>query len=190
MKELSLNILDVSQNSISAGATALDITVTSSGDGILTITVADNGCGMSPEFLARCTDPFTTTRSTRRVGLGLPLLRLAAEQAGGNLDINSQLGKGTVVTARFREDHIDCPPLGDLAGTISILIQGAPDTLEIVYTHRTPAGMFRLDTRELRKILGRDIPLSSPEVSAWIRDYLAEGEQITMMSTPKTDEKD
>lgn len=184
MKELSLNILDVSQNSISAGATALEITVSISADGVLAITIVDNGRGMSPEFLARCTDPFTTTRTTRKVGLGLPLLRLAAEQTGGDLRIESRLNRGTALTARFRMDHIDCPPLGDLAGAVAMLIQGAPDTLDITYTHRTPSGEFRLDTHELRQVLGRDVPLSNPEVAAWIRDYITEGEQAARMAPP------
>lgn len=178
MKELSLHILDIAQNSIAAGAKHVDLTV-EEGEGLLRITVADDGRGMSPEFLASVTDPFTTTRTTRKVGLGLPLLRLAAEQTGGWLRVESQLGVGTTVTAAFHACHIDCPPLGDTASTISLLAQGLPEGMELTYTRRTPKGEFRFDTAEIRAVLGPDVPLSEPEVAKWIRDYVAEGEAGT-----------
>ena len=139
MKELSLHVLDVAQNSISAGATRLELTLTEDAGGWLTVVIADNGRGMTPEFLSRATDPFTTTRTTRKVGLGLPLYRMAAEQTGGTLDIQSAEGVGTTVTARFDRKHLDCPPLGDLAGTVALLIQGSPE-LTWTYRHTAPAG--------------------------------------------------
>ena len=175
MKELSLHILDIAQNSISAGARALDLTLAEE-NGWLTITVADDGRGMSPEFLATVTDPFTTTRTTRKIGLGLPLLRLAAEQTGGDLSIGSTVGVGTTVTARFRADHIDCPPLGDMAGTVAALVQGAPG-IETVYTHSTGRGAFTFDTREIRAVLGPDVSLAEPEVFQWMREYIGEQEE-------------
>jgi len=174
VKELSLHILDIAQNSISAGAHALDLTLEEE-NSWLTVTVADDGRGMSPEFLATVTDPFTTTRTTRKVGLGLPLLRLAAEQTGG-MKVDSQLGKGTTVTAAFDTASIDCPPLGDMPGTISLLVQGAPEGLEITYTRSTPKGGFRFDTRQVREILGPDVPLNAPDVAMWVRDFVAENE--------------
>ena len=176
MKELSLHILDIAQNSISAGARALDLTLAEE-NGWLTITVADDGRGMSPEFLATVTDPFTTTRTTRKVGLGLPLYRMAAEQTGGSLDIQSTLGKGTTVTAVFHRRHLDCPPLGDLAGTVALLIQGSPE-LDLHYRHTTPRGTAELSTGALRGILGPDISLAEPELVLWIRDYLQEQEAL------------
>ena len=145
-------------------------------NGWLTITVADDGRGMTPEFLATVTDPFTTTRTTRKVGLGLPLLRLAAEQTGGQMKVDSRLGEGTTVTAAFDTASIDCPPLGDMPGTVSLLVQGAPEGLEITYTRSTPKGGFRFDTRQVREILGPDVPLSSPDVAMWVRDFVAENE--------------
>jgi anti-sigma regulatory factor (Ser/Thr protein kinase) len=175
MKELSLNVLDIAKNSTAAGASQVDITLDEDEAGLLTIAIADNGKGMSPEFLAQVTDPFTTTRSTRKVGMGLPLFRMAAEQTGGTLDIQSQLGVGTTVTARFHRRHLDCPPLGDLAGTIALLIQGSPD-VALNYRHTTPAGTAELSTEELKAILGDDISLAEPEVFAWISDYLSEQE--------------
>ena len=122
------------------------------------------------------TDPFTTTRTTRKVGLGLPLLRMAAEQTGGSLAIESAVGVGTTVTARFCSGHIDCPPLGDMAGTVALLVQGAPE-VNTVYTHATPRGSFTFDTREIRAVLGEDISLAEPEVAMWMRSYLEELEQ-------------
>ena len=184
MKELSLHLLDVAKNSTVAGAKNVSITLEETAEGWLTISIADNGRGMAPEFLAQVTDPFTTTRTTRKVGLGLPLLRLTAEQTGGSLDIQSTEGVGTTVTARFQRRHLDCPPLGDLAGAVALLIQGSPD-VELTYRHATPKGEAALSTAELREILGDDIPLSEPEVFAWIQDYLTEQEnEAAVEATP------
>ena len=124
MKEIALYVLDIAQNSITAGAKHLDITLAEE-TGRICFTIADDGRGMSPALLATVSDPFTTTRTTRKMGLGLPLLRLAAEQTGGQLDIESTEGVGTTVRALFCAEHIDCPPVGDMAGTITLLIQGA-----------------------------------------------------------------
>ena len=176
MKELSLHLLDVAKNSTAAGAGHVSITLDETPDGWLTMAIADDGRGMEPEFLAQVTDPFTTTRTTRKVGLGLPLLRLTAEQTGGSLDIQSEAGKGTTVTARFCRRHLDCPPLGDLAGAVALLIQGSPD-VELAYRHTTPNGTADLSTADLREILGGDVSLSEPEVFAWIQDYLTEREE-------------
>ena len=176
MKELSLHLLDVAKNSVTAGAGHVEITLTEDSGGWLTIDIRDDGRGMTPEFLSQVTDPFTTTRTTRKVGLGLPLYRMAAEQTGGSLEIRSEVGKGTVVTARFQRRHLDCQPMGDLAGTIALLIQGSPD-VELTYRHTTPNGRLELSTAELREILGDDISLAEPEVFAWIQDYLAEQEE-------------
>ena len=178
MKELSLHLLDIAQNSIAAGARHVDLGVEERGE-MLWLTVADDGRGMSPEFLASVTDPFTTTRTTRKVGLGLPLLRLAAEQTGGELRVESQLGVGTTVTATFHTDHIDCPPLGDTASTVSLLAQGLPEGMELTYTRKTERGEFRFVTAEIRAVLGPHVPLSEPEVAEWIRAYVAEGEAET-----------
>ncbi len=176
MKEIALHILDIAQNSLAARARRLEITLAEEGE-TLTLTIADNGKGMSPELLATVSDPFTTTRTTRKMGLGLPLLRLAAEQTGGALSIESALGVGTTVTARFGAAHIDCPPVGDMAGTITLLLQGAPE-VELTYTHQVEERRFTLSTRELREELGEEISLAEPEVILWIRDYLQEQEAL------------
>lgn len=174
MKELSLNILDIAQNSVKAGATVIGIRIYET-DLTLTFTVTDNGCGMTKAFLASVTDPFTTTRTTRKVGLGLPLLKLAAEQTGGSINIQSRSAAecsdhGTEVTAVFNKNSIDYTPLGDIIGTVCVLIQGAVNT-DFEFYHSFGGGEVSLSTKEMREILG-DVPLSSPEVISWVREYL------------------
>ena len=128
MKELSLNILDVAENSVKAGASLIGIELDETGD-LLTLRITDNGCGMTPEILAGVTDPFYTTRTTRKVGLGLPLLKLAAEQTGGTMTVTSRHEStypedhGTEVTATFHTNHIDCTPMGDVVSSVVTLIQ-------------------------------------------------------------------
>ena len=177
MKELSLNILDITENSVKAKATLTEIEITEK-KSELTIAITDNGTGMTPEILSSVTNPFFTTRTTRRVGLGLPLFKDAAEQTGGALKIVSRHisefpdSHGTTVSARFDKSHIDCPPLGDIVSTLVTLIQGHPDT-DFLFRHTTDKGEVTLDTRELRAVL-EDLPLDTFEVLIWIRDNLRE----------------
>lgn len=175
MKELSEHILDIAQNSVHAGAANIGITLTEDDRGWMTVVIADDGRGMDPEFLATVTDPFTTTRTTRKVGLGLPLYRLTAEQTGGSLQVRSTPGGGTTVTAVFDLRHLDCPPLGNISGTIALLVQGSPD-IDIAYWHTTPKGTVELSTREMRQLLGPEVSLAEPEVFSWLNDYLSEHE--------------
>ena len=183
MKEISLHALDIIQNSITAGAAHLDIGLEEA-EGLLTLAIRDDGRGMSPELLARVADPFTTTRTTRKMGLGIPLLRMAAELTGGSLSIDSREGVGTRVVTVFHSDHIDCPPLGDMGSTLALTLQGAP-ALELAYTHSREGRQFRLDTRELRAELGEGISLAEPEVTLWIQEYVREQEGL--LSAPQTD---
>lgn len=177
MKELSLNILDIAENSVKAGATLITVSLTQAGN-VLTIEITDDGCGMDAETVRRVTDPFYTTRTTRKVGLGLPLLKLEAEQTGGTLTVTSRTaaqcpdGHGTTVRATFHTDHIDCMPLGDVTATLLTLIQGHPQE-ELAFSHRTDAGTVTLDTRQLREVLG-EVPLDTYEVLKWIEGYLRE----------------
>lgn len=178
MKELSLNILDIAENSYKAGSTVTEILLVEENNK-LTVSVKDNGSGMKREVLLGVTDPFYTTRTTRSVGLGLPLLKLEAEQTGGELLIESRhrdefpSEHGTTVTAVFYTDHIDCPPLGDIISTVVTLIQGHPDT-DTVFKHVLKSGgTVSLDTKEMREVLG-EIPLSSFEILEWIRGALTE----------------
>lgn len=184
MKEISLHLLDIAQNSVTAGAKNIDLSLTEDVQHKCQLVIKDDGKGMAPEFLAVVTDPFTTTRTTRKVGMGLPLLRLMTEQTGGCLDIESEVGKGTTVTACFDGGHIDCPPMGDMPSTVALLIQGTPD-VEWTYCHTTPVGSFTLNTRELRSLLG-DVPLSEPEVIRWIIEYLQEQESAIVYNPPTT----
>lgn len=176
MTEISLNILDIAQNSIRAEATLVEILAeVDSKENRLTLVVRDNGCGMSEEQLVHVEDPFFTTRSTRKVGLGIPFFKMAALGTGGTFHISSEIGKGTEVCAVFVLNHIDRMPLGDMNGTIETLIQFNP-TIDFVYTYRYDAQAFCLDTRQMREILG-EIPLNTPEVSAYIREYLEENKR-------------
>ena len=176
MKELSLHILDVAKNSVKAGASLTEIAVSTSNDGIMTVKIKDNGCGMTEEVLSRVTDPFYTTRTTRKVGLGLPLFRMAAEQTGGGLKIVSSTEKGnsgTEVTVTFDTKSIDCMPMGDIISTVCILVAGSPE-VDFVFTDETEQRKVSLDTRELRAVLGEDISLAEPEIQAWMSEYLKE----------------
>jgi anti-sigma regulatory factor (Ser/Thr protein kinase) len=176
MKELSLHILDVAKNSVKAGASLTEIAVITANDGIMTVKIKDNGCGMTEEVLSRVTDPFYTTRTTRKVGLGLPLFRMAAEQTGGELKIVSSTeegNSGTEVTVTFDTKSIDCMPMGDIISTVCILIAGSPDR-DFVFTDETEQRKVSLDTRELRAVLGEDISLAEPEIQTWMSEYLKE----------------
>ena len=178
MKELSLNILDIAQNSVKAGAKNIEILIDETA-GTMKISVNDDGCGMSPEFLASVTDPFTTTRTTRKVGLGIPLLKMEAEQTGGSFEISSATAEmsgehGTKLSATFVKTSIDFIPLGDIIGTICVLVQGIGD-YDYYFRHTTENGEVELSTAEMREMLGDDVPLGSPDVLAWVRDYLKEG---------------
>ena len=175
MKELSLHLLDIAKNSTAAGATLVRIELTESAQRLLTIRVADNGRGMPPSLLAAVSDPFTTTRTTRKVGLGIPLYRMAAEHTGGSVELESAEGSGTVVTARFHLDHLDCAPLGDLPGTFALIIQGSPQ-VDFLFSHTTLRGGYTLDTREMREMQGPEVAWDAPDVFAWITEYRWEQE--------------
>lgn len=176
MDELSLYVLDITMNSVRAGATEISVTLTQD-DEYLTFSVTDNGCGMTKEQVEKLSNPFFTTRTTRKVGLGIPFLKMIAEMSGGDVKIESVSEKesenhGTTTTARFGLNHIDSLPLGDMVETVKTLIQGAPD-INFIYKHTTPKGEVSLSCSELKSVLG-DISLSEPEIIAWIDGYLRE----------------
>ncbi len=177
MKELSLNILDIAENSVKAGASLIKILLFED-ESALKISIEDNGCGMTPEILNSVTNPFYTTRTTRNVGLGIPLFKMSAEQTGGDFHISSKVddGKsddhGTLVTASYDKKHLDFTPLGDVVSTVTTLIQGHPDR-DFLFVHKINALEVSLDTRELRAILD-PVPLSEHEVLLWIDGSLRE----------------
>ncbi|MDF2540880.1 MAG: Histidine kinase, gyrase and HSP90-like ATPase [Herbinix sp.] len=173
MTELSLNVLDVANNSVRANASLITISVRIHREtDELMIIIADNGCGMTREQLLRVEDPFFTTRTTRGVGLGVPFFKWAAESTGGSFLIESEEGKGTTVTASFGLMHIDRMPLGDMTSTMHTLIT-LNTQIDFLYTYQFDHKSFCLDTREFREVLG-DVPLNAPEVSAYIKEYLEE----------------
>ncbi len=173
MTELSLNILDIAENSVKAGAPLTEITVTANtSQNLLEIIIRDNGSGMTEEQVKRVIDPFYTTRTTRKVGLGVPFFKESAESAGGSFFIDSKVGVGTTVKASYELDNIDRMPMGDLTATIHTLVTMHCD-LDFLFTYRVNENEFVLDTRELREILG-DISFKEYEVSNYIKDYLKE----------------
>lgn len=180
MRELSLNVMDIAQNSIRAGATLTTIRVSESiVQDTLSISVEDNGCGMTAEQVQHVIDPFFTTRTTRKVGLGVPLFKMEAEMTGGSFEIDSTPNVGTKLTAVFHPSNVDMIPLGDIGGTIHLLITCNPD-LDFLYIRtravsESDVKTMSLDTRELRGQLG-EVPLNAPEVSGWIQEYIVEME--------------
>lgn len=177
MKELSLNILDIAENSVKAGATLTEILIDEDEEW-LKITVKDDGCGMTKEILDRVQNPFYTTRTTRKVGMGIPLFKLEAEQTGGKLELTSVSKEespdfhGTKISASFNKKHIDFTPLGDVVSSITTLCQGHPDT-DFLFIHNLNGKQVKLDTRELKEVLG-DVSLDNFEVIMWIKEYLNE----------------
>ena len=186
MLELALHILDILQNTVEAGATRVKLSIVEDGPAdCLTITVTDNGCGMDEQTARHVLNPFYTTRTTRHVGLGLPLFAAAAEGAGGELTIRSQPGQGTTVETMFQLSHPDRQPLGDMARTLlAFLLSGQAPELEYehrVLTSQVPAGNpgneheFSFDTADIRAELA-GVPLNQPRVAQWLAEFLAEGE--------------
>lgn len=171
-----MNILDIVQNSIVAEASLIEIALDEdTKNNTLSITITDNGKGMGKQQLENVQSPFFTSRTTRKVGLGVPLFKMASEMTGGTFTIDSQPDKGTRLNAEFNTAHIDFTPLGDIPGTISLLISCNPE-IDFVYFHTKNGKNYTLDTRELREIL-EDVPLNNPEVASWVKDNLSESIQ-------------
>ena len=171
MRELSLNILDIAQNSIKANAKNILISVVAKND-VLTIKIVDDGKGMSEEFLSKVCDPFTTTRTTRKVGMGIPLFKSAAESSGGEFFITSSLGVGTQVRATFALNNIDRMPLGDLAGTMTVLIMAKPE-INFVLEYLVDNDSYVFDTKEVKSILG-GVPIENAEVMSYIESIISD----------------
>lgn len=173
MKELALHILDIAQNSIRAGAGEIRISISeSSADDLLTVIISDNGKGMDQETLHKAADPFFTSRKTRRVGLGLPLLSMNAALSGGEMQITSSPGVGTAVTASFRLSHIDRPPVGDIGGTVSFLITANP-SINIAYIYSADGQSWGVTTQEIRDALG-ETSITDLKVVKYLREMITE----------------
>lgn len=173
MKDLAMHIMDIVQNSISAGATLIKVTILESvKEDTLKLTIADNGKGIPAEMLEKVTDPYVTSRTTRKVGLGLPLLKQHADSTGGNLTIESKEGSGTTVIATFGLTHFDRQPLGDIAGTM-VLLAGANLKIRFVYEHTTEAGEYRFDTDEVNEML-EGMSISEASVMRFLKEMINE----------------
>lgn len=173
MPEIALHILDLAENCVKAGAGHVIITVSLEGDQ-LCVTIEDDGCGMDEALLARVESPFATTRTTRKVGLGIPMFKQLAEMCEGTFSIRSEKGRGTLLAATFRRSHVDLPPIGDLAGTMRTLIIACPDRPEFCLRYRQDGEEFVFDTQEIRKAVG-GLSLNEPEILEWIGEYLTQG---------------
>ena len=174
MRELALHILDALENAIEAGATRVDLTIDEdSTEDRLAIEVVDNGPGMSEDVLRRVGDPFYTTRTTRHVGLGIPLFRAAARRCNGDLTLESRPGTGTRVSATFQRSHIDRAPLGDMRSTLLGALLSQRE-IDLRYRHCIDDREFAFDTAEMREAL-QGVPLSHPAVREWLDAFLAEG---------------
>ena len=183
MRELSLHILDIVENGLDAGASLVRVTIEEDHQGNwLRIRIADNGRGMPEDTLKQVLDPFFTTRKTRRVGLGFPLLEQAAKRCEGEFRIESEPGRGTEVLATFRLNHIDLAPLGDMAGTLKTLIMSHPE-VDFVYTHAVHGDTFELDTRDIRHEL-EDVPINHPEVLGHIGKVIDDSLKELKSHTP------
>lgn len=174
MRELSMHILDIAQNSIVAGASIIQITIDEDLEADkLTITIEDDGKGMNEEEVAMVTNPFFTSRTTRRVGLGIPMFKASAKACDGSFQIRSTKGKGTYVEAIFRHSHIDRVPLGNMADTMVVLIT-SDINIDFFYTHKRNDKVYTLNTKEIKEILG-EVEINNMEVIDWIKGNIIEG---------------
>lgn len=173
MKELSLYVLDIFNNSLTAKSSLIRIIVCKQKNR-LQLKITDNGIGMDKVFLAHVTDPFSTTRTTRKVGMGLALLSQLAEMCDGTFEIHSKKGFGTSVKLTLPLSHIDVPPIGDMISSLCTMIASLPQDCNLIYIQRSDANGFCLDTRDFRENLGEDIDFSEPDVYRWIKEYLVD----------------
>ncbi|MDL2224762.1 ATP-binding protein [Eubacteriales bacterium OttesenSCG-928-M02] len=178
MKDISLHVMDIVQNSIAAGAKNIGILLAIDEMGNrMTLRITDDGKGMDAELVQRVISPFTTSRTTRKVGLGIPLFMESAQRTGGDFHIRSEVGVGTEVTATYVLNHIDRPPLGDMAGTVYMLIVTNVN-LDFSYTVENGDRAYTLDTKEVKQVLD-GVPLTDPDVGVWLKESLLEGDKET-----------
>jgi anti-sigma regulatory factor (Ser/Thr protein kinase) len=174
MIDLAAHILDIAENSVRAGARLIEINIDEdTANDSLSIEIIDDGQGMKEEDIKKVLDPFYTTKTVRRVGLGLPLLADATQRSGGHLNLESKEGKGTTIKATFGLSHVDRQPMGDIISTLIILIAGNSD-VDFLFKHRNNDRQFEMDTRTIRNEID-DIPINHPEILKYIRGILEEG---------------
>ncbi|WP_010665317.1 ATP-binding protein [Marinilabilia salmonicolor] len=171
MKDLSMHILDIAENSVKAGSDRVEVELVYT-DRMLEMTICDNGCGMDEHILERVTDPYATSRTSRKVGLGLPFLKMNAEQTGGTVEIWSAPGEGTSVKAVFDTGHIDCVPEGDLSSTLALLMTGHP-AINFVIRLKREKDVFEISSDEINEVLD-GVPISHPKVGIFVRNMIIE----------------
>ncbi|MBN1234356.1 MAG: ATP-binding protein [Candidatus Coatesbacteria bacterium] len=177
MEELSLHILDIAENSIKANASFVTIEIIEDIDtDKMEIEITDNGFGMSDKMIEKALSPFFSTRTTRKIGLGLPLFKDTVEACEGSIKLTSEINRGTKVYASLRHSHIDRPPLGEIADTILMLVISYPDR-DFLYRHKKGNREFTFDTREIKEILGTEVSINHPEVRSWLLETLKSGEK-------------
>ena len=173
MRDICMHILDLTQNSVDAAAKNVNIVLEESRkDNIMSLTIEDDGLGMSPEMLARLTSPFTTTRTTRKVGMGTSLMDMVCRQTNGKMNITSTVNVGTKVVATMQLDHLDRPPLGDLVGTLKLMLLTFSEKVNFCFTYVVENKRFGFSTKEIKEAFGEEVSLSEPEVTEWLNDFL------------------
>lgn len=174
MRDISLHVLDIAQNSISGDAKNIEITIKADSEtGYIDFIMSDDGRGMDDEFLKSVIDPFVTTRTTRKVGLGIPMLKASCERTGGKFEIYSEKFKGTIVKASFCIENIDRIPLGDISETITGLVASQTD-IEFLLNMQSMNGSFIFNTKEIKTIMN-EVPINNLEVLSWIKEYINDG---------------
>ncbi len=174
MQEIAMNILDIVYNSIKAKAKLIKILIIDSIlENVISVEIIDDGCGMDEATVEKVTSPFYTTRTTRKVGLGVPLFKENVEATGGHFLIESEPGKGTRIMGSFVKDHLDTPPMGDIIATMVTLLQANAD-IDYLFKYRTDENEFVLDTKEVKQMLD-GVPINEPEIIIWLKDYMKEG---------------
>ena len=177
MTELALHILDIVQNSIRANATKIEVIIEENkATDLYSIEIKDDGDGVDAMQLKQISDPFFTTRTTRKVGLGISLLKQVAEQTGGHLNVESEKGKGTRLKVQFSYKHVDRPILGDIAGTLTLII-GANPQIHFLYVHKTPLSDFEFDTDEIKEEL-EDVPISDHDILKALKELIEENLEL------------
>ncbi len=173
MKDLSLHIMDLLQNSTVVDSTLITLDIKDSlKENVFKFTITDNGRGMSKEFLAKVTDPYSTTRKTRKVGLGLPLIKMNSESCNGGFNIESELGKGTKLSFWFEHNHLDRPPMGDLAG-VFVLIIAQNEDIRFKLNYQTDIDTFEFDTLEVKEALD-GMSLNNMDIIKMLREMIEE----------------
>lgn len=183
IEDLAMGLMELVMNSITAGARHIWIVIRRSlRSNLLTLEERDDGCGMDPAFAKRLTDPFTTTRTTRRIGMGTALMQGTCQLCGGKMDVASEKGKGTTIVCTLPLDSIDLPPMGNIGEVVMDAMQAA-EGIDYDLLYQTDASSFHFTTRELRTVLGDEVSLQDAQVLLWVRDYI--NQQISQIEEGK-----